>query len=269
LFFVFFCYFQLAKPRRKKQRDNRKQPNQKDLINELIKKLDSGENAAKKTRIHQTTTKKTTAKTTKKTLNPEKIGSLSHNTKRSKTASHPPSTVTSSNKGVKRTMITRLDEKQQLQRQQRLAKKKKKRSKLENNKNSRFSKTPTARGSKRSRVVGRRKSNRNIYHESPVRRTMDIHFFGLPSSSVNHALLMENRELRREFRPKRTHKKRTSIGGRSSHKQDELTQSAMDIAKQDSMDSLYSFIDKRVHDLSTHASKKHDMNYYKHHIHNG
>ena len=96
---------------------------------------------------------------------------------------------------------------------------------------------------------------------------------GLPTDTVDRYLQMEHLNLRKEFKTKRkmiTKKRKPS--GQQSHKRnhvEEEAEEAMDIAKQDSMDSIYSFIDKKVQDYTKHNSKKHSISYYKHHIHNG
>ena len=231
-----------------------------DLINNLNTNNEATKSAIRKP-VHPRTNNLKTTDTN--ILNPEKIGSLAHSAKRSKTVR-----PTKSDRGTKRTTISHLDKKQKFDRQQRISKKK---SRISNSK-----KLLRKNATKRSRTSGRfssKSTNSYLPYATPVRRKMDIHFMGVPSSNIDHYLLKEHQNLRKEFKSKRKNiLKRRNKGRAASHKRERIQQSAMDIAKQDSMDSLYSFISKKVQEYAAtqaEPAKKRDMNYYKHHIHNG
>ena len=227
-------------------------------------------------------------------LNPEKIGVLKHTSRRNKMRISG---------GVKRTTISHLDNNQKMdhQRRQILSAKKKSQHLLISNGaggESPRRKTPTKKAKKSTKTSSskrfptantntrsqhqRQNPNRNSGNSnnnfdaatSPSRRTMDIHFLGLPNNAVSKYLQLEHMNLREEFKSKR---KSTITATNSNkkptkpHKRNHVEQESsdpMDIAKKDSLDSIYSFIDKKVHDLKQH-SKKHSISYYKHHIHNG
>ena len=195
--------------------------------------------------------------------------------------------------GSKRTTITHLDSKQKVEHQRRVAAAKRKShiqheheptssrrsssstSSTRNKNNIKKSNKPTKPNKSITTTSYRRSSNNNrrnsVYNTSPSRRTMDIRFMGLPKVAIDQYLQMEHLNLRKEFKTKRKTiaKKRKSSQSHKRNHVEEEAEEAMDIAKQDSMDSLYSFIDKKVHDYTKHNSKKHSISYYKHHIHNG
>ena len=205
-------------------------------------------------------------------LNPEKIGVMSHNSRRSKSGKGVPG-------GTKRTTITRLDSKQKLEHQRRIAKKKSRIQQQSTTKRQQKGIKKSTKSTKPNRPTNKNSKRTSYYNTSPSRRTMDIRFMGLPTDAVTRYLQMEHMNLRKEFKTKRKTitptapiKNKKKSQSTRSHKRNHVeqeAQDAIDIAKQNSMDSLYSFIDRKVHDYTKHNSKKHSISYYKHHIHNG